>query len=172
MLELTRPANLALGVLTVPLGATMVLGADWTSAEAIVVGLHALSVASFMAAGNVMNDLKDVDVDRVAHPNRALPSGRVSPTAARRWAGCLWFASVLFLAASLPMLASWGQSVLIWTLAAQLMVAYDHGPNLKSKGHVPFGGRGGCVWRGCCGCMGQPGGLVGGLGGGAGERGP
>ena len=136
LLELTRPANLALGVLTVPLGATMVLGADWTSAEAIVVGLHALSVASFMAAGNVMNDLKDVDVDRVAHPNRALPSGRVSPTAARRWAGCLWFASVLFLAASLPMLASWGQSVLIWTLAALLMVAYDHGPNLKSKGLV------------------------------------
>jgi len=136
LLELTRPTNVALGVLTVPLGATMVLEGSWGSGDAIAVGLHALSVATFMAAGNVMNDLKDVEVDRVAHPERPLPSGRVTTTAARRLATALWVASVGLLAAVLSLLDAWVPSVVIWAAAAVLMVAYDHGPDLKSRGFV------------------------------------
>jgi len=136
LLELTRPTNVALGVLTVPLGATMVLEGSWGSGDAIAVGLHAMSVATFMAAGNVMNDLKDVEVDRVAHPERPLPSGRVTTTAARRLATALWVASVGLLAAGLSLLDAWLPSMVIWAAAAVLMVAYDHGPDLKSRGFV------------------------------------
>lgn len=136
LLELTRPTNVALGVLTVPLGATMVLEGSWGSGDAIAVGLHAMSVATFMAAGNVMNDLKDVEVDRVAHPERPLPSGRVTTTSARRLATALWVASVGLLAAGLSLLDAWVPSVAIWVAAAVLMVAYDHGPDLKSRGFV------------------------------------
>lgn len=136
LLELTRPTNVALGVLTVPLGATMVLEGSWGPGDAVAVGLHAMSVATFMAAGNVMNDLKDVEVDRVAHPERPLPSGRVTTTSARRLATLLWVASVGLLAAGLSLLDAWVPSVVIWAAAAVLMVAYDHGPDLKSRGFV------------------------------------
>jgi geranylgeranylglycerol-phosphate geranylgeranyltransferase len=114
----------------------MVLEGSWGSGDAIAVGMHAMSVATFMAAGNVMNDLKDVEVDRVAHPERPLPSGRVTTTAARRLATALWVASLGLLAAGLSLLDAWLPSMVIWAAAAVLMVAYDHGPDMKSRGFV------------------------------------
>ena len=81
--QLTRPTNLVLGAATVPLGAAMVLGDDWTSEGLTATALFALSVVSFMGAGNAMNDLRDVEVDKVVHPHRPLPAvacrGRLRP---------------------------------------------------------------------------------------------
>jgi 4-hydroxybenzoate polyprenyltransferase len=45
--------------------------------------LTALAVALLYAAGMVMNDLCDVEIDRRERPHRPLPSGRVSIRAAR-----------------------------------------------------------------------------------------
>lgn len=140
LLELTRPANLVLGAATVPLGATMVLGEAWTSESVTVTALYATSVVAFMAAGNAMNDLRDVEVDRVVHPHRPLPSGRVSRPLAARFTAALWLVSLLTLvlgtvglATSMPE-APMFAPVVIWTLAAVLMMAYDHGPALKDRG--------------------------------------
>ena len=142
LLELTRPTNLVLGAATVPLGAAMVLGDDWTSEGLTATVLFALSVVSFMGAGNAMNDLRDVEVDKVVHPHRPLPSGRVSRPVAARFTAGLWLISLLTLILGTfvlavfmpeaPMLAP----VIIWVLAAVLMMAYDHGPALKDRGLV------------------------------------
>jgi len=165
LLELTRPTNLVLGAATVPLGATMVLGDDWTSEGLTATVLFASSVVAFMAAGNAMNDLRDVEVDKVAHPHRPLPSGRVTPHVAARFTAGLWFVSLLTMVLGTAVLAVFMPEapmfapVIIWVLATVLMLAYDHGPALKDRGLVGnmaisvlvgavvlFGASGGGAW--------------------------
>ena len=141
LLELTRPTNLVLGAATVPLGAAMVLGDDWTSEGLTATVLFALSVVSFMGAGNAMNDLRDVEVDKVVHPHRPLQAVACRPVAsgihgriAAHLAADLdprTFVLAVFMPEA-PMLAP----VIIWVLAAVLMMAYDHGPALKDRGLV------------------------------------
>lgn len=165
LLELTRPTNLVLGAATVPLGATMVLGDDWTSEGLTATVLFASSVVAFMAAGNAMNDLRDVEVDKVAHPHRPLPSGRVTPHVAARFTAGLWFVSLLTMVLGTAVLALFMPEapmfapVIIWVLATVLMLAYDHGPALKDRGLIGnmaisvlvgavvlFGASGGGAW--------------------------
>ena len=75
-LELMRPKNLVLAGATVPLGAYFVLMGTQQAFPWLAVGLHTLAVVFFTGAGNAMNDLKDADIDRTAHPQRPLPSER------------------------------------------------------------------------------------------------
>lgn len=57
--------------------------------------LATLSAALINGAGNVFNDLTDIDIDRINRPDRPLPSGRISPfiagvqTLALTLTGCL-----------------------------------------------------------------------------------
>ena len=165
LLELTRPTNLVLGAATVPLGATMVLGDDWTSEVLTATVLFASSVVAFMAAGNAMNDLRDIEVDKVAHPHRPLPSGRVSRPAAAKFTAGLWVVSMVTMVLGTAVLAVFMPEapmlapVIIWVLAALLMLAYDHGPALKDRGLIGnvaisvlvgavvlFGASGGGAW--------------------------
>ena len=53
-------------------------------------GLLFIVVTLITAAGNVINDYYDADIDAVNRPDRPIPSGQVSRTAA------LWFAFLLF----------------------------------------------------------------------------
>src|SRR5690349_3600541 len=53
--------------------------ASWLPGPA---GLGFAAMALLAAAGNVHNDVLDLEADRVNRPDRALPSGRVSPRAA------------------------------------------------------------------------------------------
>lgn len=70
-------------------------------------------------AGNVFNDIFDIDIDRINRPTRVLPSGRVTET----------FASVLCVSLSLSgLLLSWtlGTTVLLLaTGAAIVMILYS-----------------------------------------------
>jgi geranylgeranylglycerol-phosphate geranylgeranyltransferase len=52
-------------------------------------------VALITAAGNVINDYFDVEIDRVNRPDRPIPSGQVSPPAARAYAITLFLAGIL-----------------------------------------------------------------------------
>lgn len=47
------------------------------------------------AAGNVINDYFDVEIDRVNRPDRPIPSGQVRLPAARAYAGTLFLAGIL-----------------------------------------------------------------------------
>lgn len=138
-IEITRPKNIAIALPTVFLGAYIVLSQQWSSIEATIVCLNALSVASFMAAGNVLNDLVDFDSDKVNHPRRPLPSERITVNSAKQIAVAttllsfisMLFSSVVFYQdnSRLPYV-----SILIWTFACILMVTYELGPSTKKMG--------------------------------------
>jgi geranylgeranylglycerol-phosphate geranylgeranyltransferase len=46
----------------------------------------ALAAITLTAVANTTNDLADIEIDRVAHPERPLPSGAISPRAATHFA--------------------------------------------------------------------------------------
>ncbi len=138
-IELMRPKNLILASATVPLGAYFALEGSGVSFPYLTVLLHTLAVLFFTGAGNAMNDIKDADIDATAHPQRPLPSGRLSLEHAQRFTVALWVASLLCHVTGLLSLDEMDAQILvptvaIYVLAAVLMVTYDHGPATKNKG--------------------------------------
>lgn len=61
--------------------AGVALGAWWSADRLLApeVGLAMLAAVSLATFANVINDLHDVEIDRVAHPGRPLPRGLLSP---------------------------------------------------------------------------------------------
>lgn len=140
LVELMRPKNMVLAAITVPLGAHFGLDGNWTSELGLAVAFQIFTVLTFMGAGNAMNDIKDAAIDKLAHPARPLPSGRITEDEARRFVMVLWLisvASMLYGALSLQTQnADWWPLVTIYIFAVVLMLTYDLGPETKSKGLV------------------------------------
>ena len=139
-IELMRPKNMVLAAITVPLGALFGLNASLTEQQMTAVVIQILSVLAFMGAGNAMNDIKDAAIDAQAHPNRPLPSQRISLEAAKRFVVFLWLASFSFMVAGVYLLmesdATWWPLASIYTVAVGLMLTYDLGPETKTKGLI------------------------------------
>jgi len=137
-LELMRPKNLVLAGATVPLGAYFVLIDGQQAFPWLAVGLHTMAVVFFTGAGNAMNDIKDADIDRTAHPQRPLPSERLTLQQAQGFTSLLWGLSVFGhiggLLAVEPEVSVYLPTILIYILAILLMVTYDHGPATKNRG--------------------------------------
>ncbi len=120
-LRLLRPGNALMAALGVLAGMYLVdpsPSQDWIAAPA----------AAFLitAFGNVLNDVRDVELDKIAHPERPLASGALDANQARLFAGLLltfglWEAYVV------------GTPTLLFALAnTGLLLAYEFG--LKSRG--------------------------------------
>lgn len=139
-IELMRPKNMVLAAITVPLGALFGLNASLTEQQMTAVVIQIFSVLAFMGAGNAMNDIKDAAIDAQAHPNRPLPSQRISLEAAKRFVVILWLASFSFMVAGVYLLmesdATWWPLASIYTVAVGLMLTYDLGPETKTKGLI------------------------------------
>ena len=137
-IELMRPKNLVLAGATVPLGAYFGLMDSSEAFPYLAVALHTLAVITFTGAGNSMNDIKDADIDKAAHPMRPLPSGRLSVDEARRFTALLWCVSVMSHIGGLMVVSAdvsvYLPTALIYVLAVALMVTYDHGPATKNNG--------------------------------------
>ena len=89
-IALMRPKNLVLAGATVPLGAYFALMDTSEAFPFVAVTLHTLAVMLFTGAGNAMNDIKDAEIDKTAHPMR--PYRRVNsrfrrPVDSRRCSG-------------------------------------------------------------------------------------
>ena len=82
ILSLVRWPNALLAAAGVLVGAWWA-GGDVVAAPVVFAAVAAVGIAIF---ANADNDVHDVEIDRIAHPERALPSGRLSPPAARRTA--------------------------------------------------------------------------------------
>ena len=137
-IALMRPKNLILAGATVPLGAYFALMDAADSFPIVAVVLHTLAVVLFTGAGNAMNDIKDAEIDQIAHPMRPLPSGQLSIQQASRFTSLLWTLSVAGhvggLLAVEAEVSTYLPTALIYILAVVLMVTYDHGPATKNRG--------------------------------------
>ena len=137
-LHLMRMKNVILASITVPLGAQFAVGDSWLSEQLLEVIAQIFAVIFFIGAGNTMNDIKDVDIDREAHPERPLASGAISIDNAQTFVKVLWLLSISSLFIGAHLLHKNGNSIVelltIYVTAVTLMLTYDHGPELKNTG--------------------------------------
>ena len=137
-LHLMRMKNVILASITVPLGAQFAVGDSWLSEQLLEVTTQILAVIFFIGAGNTMNDIKDVAIDREAHPERPLASGTIEISSANKFVKILWLLSITCLSIGAYSLHQNGNSIIelvtIYVVAVALMLTYDHGPELKNTG--------------------------------------
>ncbi len=135
--ELMRMKNILLASVATPVGALLALG-DLTSIKEYPEVLFATtSVLFFMGAGNAMNDLRDIEIDRVAHPNRPLAREALSEKEAKRLTISLALLSLGSLVACCLMMDDERLYTLsIYGIVALLMLSYDSFLELKNKGLV------------------------------------
>ena len=131
---LARPFTLiapALGMFT---GSVIALGAypgvPLTPRTALKIALGTLMAAVLNAASNTLNQVTDLEADRINKPDRPIPSGAVGEGEALKLAGWLYVASFLLAASVGP------QCTLLAGTAAVLTVLYSAPPfRLKA---VPY----------------------------------
>ena len=133
IVEISRLRNLVIAGLTVPLGSHIGISGFWDIQHGINSVIAMFSVMFFMAAGNILNDVGDIEIDRKAHPSRVIPSGRMSLELAKRWALLFSLLSLSFMSILLLRTEHFS-AVIIWVAAAILMITYDHGPKTKNHG--------------------------------------
>ncbi len=126
-ITIMRPANSLFGSLTAIIG---VLTTNyfiianfglvrWAIPDLIVVlVLTALTYIFMAAAGNVVNDIYDLDVDQVNRPERPLPSGEITVRQAKAWTVILVLFSLFFSFLTVPY-----SFIGIWTVAIAALFA-------------------------------------------------
>ena len=124
--DLARPFTLiapALGMFT---GSVIALGASpavpLTPWVAIKIALGTLMAATLNAASNALNQVTDLEADRLNKPSRPVPAGLIAPAEALRVSGWLYVAAFVLAAPVGP------QCTLLAGTAAVLTVAYSAPP--------------------------------------------
>jgi geranylgeranylglycerol-phosphate geranylgeranyltransferase len=79
LLLITRPVNCLITFFSILVGAIICVSSVFSVTNMI---LAALSGGLTAAAGNIINDLFDFEIDKVNRPERALPSGQISKNGA------------------------------------------------------------------------------------------
>ncbi len=125
-LELFRLGNCVMAALGALLAAVICAGINTAPDFAVKIALSMAVVVSFTAAGNSLNDYYDRETDKVAHPERPIPSGKVHPGTARVLSIVLFCVSV---ALSLPV-GPWSVAIVLASIA--IMVGYER--YLKAEG--------------------------------------
>lgn len=118
-LRLFRLGNCAMASLGALLAAVVCVGVDGLSDFAAEIAFSIAVVASFTAAGNSYNDYFDRETDKVAHPERPIPSGTVTPYGAALVAVVLFAVSL-----GLSFFVNLG-AVLIVITSVLVMVGYE-----------------------------------------------
>lgn len=144
-LILFRAGNNLGGVIAVFLGAIMALENIPHGTLLYITILQALSVFSFMASWNALNDYFDFEIDKIGKPDRPLPSGEISLKEAKIAIIFLMIISLIsmigaafFAHNSSNGFYSWSPSILIWFIALILLINYEseskYSLNLKNRG--------------------------------------
>ena len=128
-LALLRPGNGVVASAAVAAGAIAAAGTPALSTPLVYsVAAGAGAAFAFIGAGNALNDYLDREIDKVGHPDRPIPSGKVSPSAAKGVSVAL-FAFALALGAFVSLTALAAVAGL-----TGLMLAYEW--KLKAAGLV------------------------------------
>ncbi len=131
-LDLFRAGNCVTGFVGVFLGAILTLE-DFPKGDNLqITTLLALSVYSFMASWNALNDYLDLEIDKINRPDRPLPSGRISKSLALTAIilTCVISFFSLFLAGQIANemtdnFEDWYPTIFIWLIALTLLVNYE-----------------------------------------------
>ena len=124
--RLFRLGNCVMGAFGALLAAIVCVGLDSIGDFGTQVAFSMSVVIAFTAAGNSLNDYFDREVDKVAHPERPIPSGAVAPSAASA-ASVALFAIALILGI---MINLWSVGIVITSIA--IIVGYEK--YLKAEG--------------------------------------
>lgn len=93
-IQLARPINGFMAAVAVLIAALIASAYNIPQAKHYALYFAIAVVVLFIAAGNALNDYFDRDVDKVNHPKRPIPSGRVKPESALRMAQVLFAISI------------------------------------------------------------------------------
>ena len=81
--DLSRGGNVVWGIATIGLGALMI-GVDYEE-SILSLALHAFCIGAFIAGWFAINDLLDIEIDRINHPGRPLPSENITENGAKKY---------------------------------------------------------------------------------------
>ncbi len=127
-LQLFRLNNALIASFAILIAAFMAAGTSmidhWMN---LVIGFFV--VFTFVAGGNSLNDYIDVDIDRTAHPDRPVPSGKLTPIQARNIGIMMLVISFL-----LSLLTMDVYCIAIVAIAVVLMASYELA--LKQRGFI------------------------------------
>lgn len=127
-LELFRLENGIIGIVGIVVAAFIAAGNGIVDHVGNI-ALACVITICFIAGGNSINDYVDREVDKVAHPDRPIPSGRLEPKKAL-YAGII----SLLLSCVLSIFLDWWASTVIVIIAVALMLGYEL--FLKQRGFV------------------------------------
>jgi len=126
VIALSRPLNCAMSAVGVGIGGVVAVGAAAWGPLSLPLALAAAAAAAFTAGGNALNDVYDVETDRVNHPERPLPSGRLTTRGARTFAAAAFLAAAGIAAFVNPWCAA------LVGINAVVMIGYEE--RFKSRG--------------------------------------
>ena len=127
--DLSRGDNVVMGIMTISLGA-LIMGVDYQE-SVLPLALHAFCIGAFIAGWFAINDLLDIEVDRINHPGRPLPSEDIAETAARKYGHRMMILSAITLIGIIIYderntgKFAWVDSVIVWLIALTMMIAYE-----------------------------------------------
>lgn len=127
-LQLFRTGNAVMGIVGVAVAAFMAAGTDIADAWANLL-ISAVVVFMFICGGNALNDYIDYEIDKTAHPERPIPSGRMTRRASLHAALAMLGGSVVVSLFTFDL-----ECILIVVVACILMVSYEVA--LKQRGFV------------------------------------
>ncbi len=79
-IQITRPINFVITFLSVIVAAAICVEGDYQVYKII---LAAFSASFTLSAGNIINDIKDIETDKVSHPKRPLAAGKITVNQAK-----------------------------------------------------------------------------------------
>ena len=137
---LFRFGNSLTGLIGVIFGSLLALDQIPSGDLASITILHGLSVWAFMCSWNALNDILDVEIDKLNQPNRPLPSGDISLNNAKILTAILMCFSLFclvyagYISSSIEEgFENWAPSILIWLLAIFLLTNYESSSNYSLK---------------------------------------
>ena len=91
-IQITRPVNFVITFLSVIVAAAICVKGDYQVYKII---LAAFSASLTLSAGNIINDIKDIETDKVSHPKRPLAAGKITVNQAKTEYVLLTFIALL-----------------------------------------------------------------------------
>ena len=126
-LELFRLENGIIGIVGVAVTAFIAVGTSIVDYWQYII-FGCITVILFIAGGNGLNDYIDRDIDKVSHPERPLPSGRMEPKSA------LYISIACLVLSFVSSFVQNVQCIIIVGIAIILMVLYE--TMLKQRGFI------------------------------------